>query len=118
MESNFCLHCIECRFGFCIAVLIQRESIERIGAVSFLCLMGSLLSFASAFLFQRNHNRTIKWVLEGIKAEKVLKEKALTLGLFKICKSFMEKKPILRGMLILAISWLLVAIGMILPEWA
>lgn len=98
-----------------VVVLIQNKTIERIEAVSFLCLMGSLFSFATALMFKRNRYRISEWVREGIKVEKVLMEKASTLELFKICESFLEKQiKILYGMLILAIFWLLVAIGMTL----
>lgn len=87
-----------------VVVLIQNKTIEIIGAVSFLCLMGSLFSFATALMFKRNRYRISEWVREGTKVEKVLMEKALTLELFKICESFLEKQiKILYGMLILAI---------------
>lgn len=98
-----------------VGVLIQREEIYRIGAVSFLCLMGSLFSFAGALLLQRNQQRTSKWVEEGIRVEKALEEKALTLQLFEICKSLLKRElKILRGMCVLAIFWLIVAIAMML----
>lgn len=95
-----------------VAVFFQYSPIERIGAVSFLCLMGSLFSFAGALMLKRNKDRTSKWVDEGIKVEKALREKALTLELFKICKGFLEKEiKILYGIYTLTILWLLVAIG-------
>lgn len=98
-------------------VLLIQEEIRRIGAVSFLCFMGFLFSYTGALLFQRHDNRISKFFDKGIEIERVLKEKQLTLEVFKICRSSLEKEKhprILRGLWFLTIVWLLVTIGMIL----
>ena len=102
-----------------VTVLIQREEIARLGAASFLCFMGFLFSCVSALLFKRNQDQTSEWIDKGIEVEKTLKEIALTIGLFKICKNARGKKrpKILNGMWFLTILWFIVAIGMALDTF-
>lgn len=103
-----------------IVVLIQGEEIPRMRAISFLCFMGFLVSLAGIQLFKKNQERISKWVEEGKEVEKMLREKAATITIFKICKKLSKEQPRIRyGMWGLTIFWLLVAIAMMLigMEW-
>lgn len=88
--------------------------IKRMPALVFLCILGCLCSFFGARLFQRHQRQISEWVLEGVKVEKALKEKALTLDLFEKCKSFLEEKTKIQNVMwTLTLVWIVATIGTI-----